>query len=304
MACEFAGSKFTTGRTGPLHSHSHVTCRIPFAHSLSSSTDHLPVTLPKILPTLLSTHLLTIKPPTTEVHTPSAMAPTQPDSGNPREQSDAATPKPSTSTLVKRFLEASHANHESRATPPPQRVVQPRYVERFDTTPLYPTSELRHDQHQLPVLGSGQGRSTDKRLDNVLNAEYGEMVLVNQAEIHGIQPQRPQIDPQPAANEVPLQSIEGEDADASMDASDNDEIPEEIKRLCRQIKAVKKNARGLPMRVPLREALPDHFESKSRLLSTKSPVYEYYGDTRLFSEEEWRYLTEAKKRGGNAEEGE
>lgn len=206
----------------------------------------------------------------------------------------AATPQHSNSTLIRTFLDQSRVHKETRATRPPRLFVQPQDLEQFDTTMMYQTTNLRHSQHDLPTLPSGQGNIADARYDQVLDAHHGEQVLDNQARLQ--QDHRGTAHPLRPQGQAAQDVEDSEDSDTDTESSGDDEISEEILQLVENIRSVKVNKRGLPMRVPLKQALPEHFDGKSRLLSKKSPLYDYLGDTRLFTEEEWIYLTTAAKR--------
>ena len=68
-------------------------------------------------------------------------------------------------------------------------------------------------------------------------------------------------------------------------------IPEEIQDLCKRIKACKLNKSGLPLHTELRSALSEQFSSRAGVLKSKSPLLRWFGDTRLFSEREWVWIS-------------
>ena len=67
-------------------------------------------------------------------------------------------------------------------------------------------------------------------------------------------------------------------------------VTAEIRKLCQQIKGCKTNRNGLPFRQELKNALPEHFNARTSMLKNKSPLARYFGDKRLFTEQEWNYL--------------
>ena len=67
-------------------------------------------------------------------------------------------------------------------------------------------------------------------------------------------------------------------------------IPQDIYDLVARIKAVKVNNTGLPIRNQLLRELPINF-NKNGIIRKNSKLRQHYGDTRLLTEREWRYLT-------------
>ena len=68
-------------------------------------------------------------------------------------------------------------------------------------------------------------------------------------------------------------------------------IPEEIKILCNQIRSSKRHPHNnLLVRMELTRTLPEHFNPAIGTLKSVSPLNKWYGDTRLFSREEWLYF--------------
>lgn len=68
-------------------------------------------------------------------------------------------------------------------------------------------------------------------------------------------------------------------------------IPDAIHELCKQIRGCKRHKSTLlPVRLDLRTHMPDHFLSSNGTMRSGSPLNEWFGDTRLFTREEWLYL--------------
>ena len=66
-------------------------------------------------------------------------------------------------------------------------------------------------------------------------------------------------------------------------------IPQEVQDLVDRIKGFKKNPSGYPMRIELK-TIEDHFMRSHGKLRTTSWLWQWYGDGRLFTREEWYYL--------------
>ena len=76
-----------------------------------------------------------------------------------------------------------------------------------------------------------------------------------------------------------------------------DGITGDIWNLVNEIKSLEKNESGLPLRRELRRIrLLVHFHANTGVLRITSPLWRYIGDMRLFSLEEWDYLTEQPTR--------
>ena len=68
-------------------------------------------------------------------------------------------------------------------------------------------------------------------------------------------------------------------------------IPEQIKTLCNQISSSKRHPHNdLLVRIELTRTMPEHFNPAIGTLKSVSPLNKWYGDTRLFSREEWLYF--------------
>lgn len=68
-------------------------------------------------------------------------------------------------------------------------------------------------------------------------------------------------------------------------------IPQLIQDIVTIIKACERNKQNLPVRRALHEALPEDFTLNRSHIKKNSPLLEWSGDTRLFTEEWWNYLT-------------
>ena len=66
-------------------------------------------------------------------------------------------------------------------------------------------------------------------------------------------------------------------------------IPQNIQDVIQTIKGCKKNVRNLPRRSYLHKALPEHFTFNRGFIKQASPLLGYYGDSRLFTIDEWYY---------------
>lgn len=69
-----------------------------------------------------------------------------------------------------------------------------------------------------------------------------------------------------------------------------------------QIMKCKKGRSGLFNRTKIATKFPEHFGQRSHGMKAGSPLRQFEGDTRLFSEDEWERLTEEsnKPRGATA----
>ncbi|KAK3677343.1 hypothetical protein LTR78_002881 [Recurvomyces mirabilis] len=69
-------------------------------------------------------------------------------------------------------------------------------------------------------------------------------------------------------------------------------VPQSISDLVAAIEALKRSSSGLPIRAPLRvdEKFRAHFDRSVGRLRSESALMEWYGDTRLFSQQWWKHL--------------
>ncbi|KAI5361766.1 hypothetical protein Slin14017_G084990 [Septoria linicola] len=67
-------------------------------------------------------------------------------------------------------------------------------------------------------------------------------------------------------------------------------LPSAIVNFAAKIKATKRGDNGFPIRRALRVLSSEHFEQSYATLRSTSTLMRCFGDTRLFSEEIWRYL--------------
>lgn len=67
-------------------------------------------------------------------------------------------------------------------------------------------------------------------------------------------------------------------------------ITAEIHRLCERVRSCRAHTNGYPFRQELKKALPEHFNARTGILKTKSPLARYFGDKRLFTKQAWNYL--------------
>ena len=86
------------------------------------------------------------------------------------------------------------------------------------------------------------------------------------------------------------ESDDENDVDSQNIKKGTEPIPEEIQDLCKQIRSFKTNKSNLRMRMELKRNLPQHFNARSRTLKKTSSLLRHFGDTRLFSKEEWNHL--------------
>lgn len=68
------------------------------------------------------------------------------------------------------------------------------------------------------------------------------------------------------------------------------QIPMHVAALVDQIKNLKSNHFGYPQRTGLKESMSGHFKQSGGVLKADSVLWQWYGDTRLFSRREWYYL--------------
>lgn len=68
------------------------------------------------------------------------------------------------------------------------------------------------------------------------------------------------------------------------------DIPAAVLNMVARIKVSNRGDNGFPMRRALRVLSGEHFEQSYGILRSGSAMMRFFGDTRLFSEEMWRYL--------------
>ncbi|USW59561.1 hypothetical protein Slin15195_G128800 [Septoria linicola] len=68
------------------------------------------------------------------------------------------------------------------------------------------------------------------------------------------------------------------------------ELPAAVVSVVAKVKATKRGDNGFPIRRALRVLSNEHFEQSYGTLRSKSTLMRLFGDTRMFSEEMWRYL--------------
>jgi hypothetical protein len=154
------------------------------------------------------------------------------------------------------------------------KTCNPKEVEEFDLTLLYTTQRYR---------GTLPATSSAAIANNKAISEVNTSVQAEEPEPH-------------------LQTAGDAEIPSATDVSTND-IPKEIQGLCRTIKEGKKNKNGLPTRVFLRTELKKDFTPRYGELRKNSPLFNYVGDPRLFTAEEWAWLAESPSRaesGGEA----
>lgn len=76
-------------------------------------------------------------------------------------------------------------------------------------------------------------------------------------------------------------------------------IPAEINNLSLRIHACDHHSNHMPVKQQLKNKLKEHFYMSSAHLKPISPLYKWFGDTRLFSKEEWVYLMGVKGEEGS-----
>ena len=72
----------------------------------------------------------------------------------------------------------------------------------------------------------------------------------------------------------------------------SESVPEEIRKVVLYISGLSKSNRtGMPLRSLLKQQhLRLHFDPTAGILRRDSPLYQFYGDTRLFREAVWKFL--------------
>lgn len=84
------------------------------------------------------------------------------------------------------------------------------------------------------------------------------------------------------------------DSDALVDGTQI--IPQDIRDIVDIIRSVKLNEFGFPVRGPMSRAAAEHFRKGTGVLKNSSRLYKAFsGDTRLFTEREWKYTRSTGK---------
>jgi hypothetical protein len=94
----------------------------------------------------------------------------------------------------------------------------------------------------------------------------------------------------PTTNQYPPQEPLGGSRTERIPFTGSKPIPDHIQKLAEEIKKVRKNNRGMPARLTLGREFTEHFTSDGSFLRRDSPLFQFYGDIRLFKWTTWGHL--------------
>lgn len=175
---------------------------------------------------------------------------------------------------MKRKRSSSKEDNDDVTMPPPAPKVRQQFssfpMRDFEAVPRRAEESLRRDRRPMSGL--------DVLHPNCVRRSIPASAVAKQKATT-----RPKGD---AAHDVRARQISGNVRFWSGDR----EVPAVMSQFVAKVKGVKKGDRGFPARRALRILSNEHIEQSYGTLRSTSSLLEFFGDTRLFSEEMWRYL--------------
>ncbi|KAK5114346.1 hypothetical protein LTR62_002598 [Meristemomyces frigidus] len=209
----------------------------------------------------------------------------------------------------------------------PRRNIVPNHIESFDLTLLYrqpavlppeglgedPTIEAPLSAHDRSLIGPNSApqhpglrcERTDSKSSGRSGSAAIELKLAKSvAERKTSFPWTPnpsvKSEPQDAnedliheqATKSPVKYVKKNTTPVISSKVNKRRVPANISSLVAAVKQTKRNAQGLLIRAPLRveDGFREHFDRNTGRLRPDSPLMHWYGDERLFTYREWKYL--------------
>ncbi|KAK5173142.1 uncharacterized protein LTR77_003264 [Saxophila tyrrhenica] len=189
--------------------------------------------------------------------------------------------------------------------PAPFRTVSLAEMERFDTTTLYGTGRAALDQAETEAdeAVAREAEEAAARAAEEAAQEIDEVPSYSDDSSEDSEDEFTPHDSVISKDEVEIEQVvthdatdeatdDGIDDRESDDGNDRPAIPPWLYKLAREIRKFPRRKDNTFIRSHLRKKWPDDFNARDHKLYNHAPLMEFFGDTRLFTQEEWDNLTD------------